>query len=129
MRVLKHHNFPSFLGEMLLDYERALESIKQHIQSILLLIVIQEINSQQNCLNRFLTGSDRKRMELCRTSPMAKVLRQQQTIFENDGFKKNESANVSAKYYLRRLSIPLIKNILKSNFNSNNKILKPNLFV
>lgn len=114
---------------MLLDYERALESIKQHIQSILLLIVIQEINSQQNCLNRFLTGSDRKRMELCRTSPMAKVLRQQQTIFENDGFKKNESANVSAKYYLRRLSIPLIKNILKSNFNSNNKILKPNLFV
>lgn len=54
---------------------------------------------------------------------------QQKTIFQNDGFEKNESAmNVSAKHYLASLDILLIKDIFQSNASRNNKMLDWNLF-
>ena len=49
---------------------------------------------------------------------------QQKTIFQNDGFEKNESTmNVSAKHYLASLDILLIKDIFQSNSSRNNKML------
>ena len=87
------------------------------------------MNTQWNCLNRLLKGYGKK-MGLCKESfKWQAILMQQKTIFQNDGFEKNESAmNVSAKHYLASLDILLIKDIFQSNSSRNNIMLDWNLF-
>lgn len=56
------HNLPGFLhDQMLLDCERALKSIKQHINTRHFIVNSQLGNDRQNSLNRLLKGYGKKK--------------------------------------------------------------------
>lgn len=60
--LLLLHNLPGFLhDQMLLDCERALKSIKQHINTRHFIVNSQLGNDQQNSLNRLLKGYGKKK--------------------------------------------------------------------